>query len=223
MSGSQDRIRLLTSSGANLTIAESYRTLRTNLGFAAGGAEIGTLLVTSTVPSEGKSTTVSNLAVSYAETNKKVLLVDADLRRPSLHHLFAVPPRFGLSYLLTDQCKLEEAITDTFIPNLSIIPSGPSLSNPYDCLGSSRMDDILGQLKERYDIILIDSSPVLAVSDAQLLSKKCDGVLFVIRYGQVKRTLVQKAIAQLRHADAHLLGVVLNDKKRSRQDRAYSY
>jgi capsular exopolysaccharide synthesis family protein len=217
------KYKLVSHYNSNPIIAEAYRTLRTNIQFASGHLEIKTLLVTSTIPNEGKSTTISNLAMTYAEMNQKVLLIDADLRRPTLHRIFSSSIRFGLSNLLTNQCKLEDAITETFVPNLSLITSGPMISNPYELLGSNRIEELLNQLKPLYDIILIDSSPVLAVSDSQLLSVKCDGVLYVVNYGKVKRAAAQKAIASLSHAEANVLGVVINNKKRIDHEAAYYY
>lgn len=224
MSASIDKYRLVTQgNSSNPLVAEAYRTLRTNLYFASGNQEIRTLLVTSTLPNEGKSTTISNLAIAYAESDKKVLLIDADLRRPTLHQVFSASTRLGLSYLLTGQCKIEEAIIETFVPNLALITAGPPLPNPYGGISSPRFEELLEELKARYDIILIDSSPILAVSDAQLLSKRCDGVLYIVHYGKVKRALAQRAVAQLRHSGANLLGVVVNNKKKSKQDKVYSY
>jgi capsular exopolysaccharide synthesis family protein len=223
VSTSKYKYKLLSQYNSDPIIAEAYRTLRTNIQFATGQQLVQTILVTSTIPNEGKSTTISNLAMTYAEMNKKVLLIDADLRRPTLHRFFSASTRFGLTNLLTNQCKLEDSIIETYVPNLSLITSGPTISNAYVLLSSNRMDELLNQLKPLYDIILIDSSPVLAVSDSQLLSVKCDGVLYVVSYGKVKRATAQKAIASLNHAEANVLGVVINNKSKVDHENAYYY
>lgn len=203
-------------------ISEAYRLLRTNTQFSSINGKNPVILVTSAKPGEGKSTTVSNLAVTYALENKQVLLIDADLRKPSLHTIFMVTNREGLSKYLSSQSELEAVIQPTMVPHLSILTSGPIPPNPAELLASGRMADLLAQLKPQYDVILIDSPPVLAVTDAQIISSRCEGVLLVIHAGKTKRSLIKKAKANLDHVKAKFLGAVLNNVQHKAAQDYYS-
>lgn len=172
---------------------------------------------------EGKSTTINNLAVVYAQTNKKVLLIDADLRKPTAHHSFNISNRYGLTDMITNQCSMEMAIKETDVPNLSVITSGSIPPNPSEILASQKMTMLLEELKEKFDFILIDTPPVLAVSDAQIIATKCDGVIFVVDAGKVKRDLVIKAKSSLEFVQARILGVVLNKISQKESAKYYLY
>ncbi|WP_256758983.1 CpsD/CapB family tyrosine-protein kinase [Cohnella sp. WQ 127256] len=223
MSVSINKYKLIPQFHTKSVITESYRSLCTNIHYASVEKQVKTIMVTSTFPNEGKSTTISNLGISYAQAGKKVLLIDADLRNPTLHRVFHASNRLGLSNLLVNQCKIEDVIMDVLIPNLNLIPGGQLLPNPAELLDSSSMEVLLSQLKPLYDIILIDSSPILAVSDSMVLSSKCEGVLFIVKHGGVKREAAQKALAKLEHVKANVIGVILNNKKRTKNDYVYYY
>jgi capsular exopolysaccharide synthesis family protein len=223
MSQSTNKNPLITHVNPKSPISESYRTLRTNIQFSAIDEDLKVLMVTSAGPGEGKSTTIANLAVAYAQSDKKVLLIDADLRKPTIHHTFIVTNRWGLTNLLTNQAVIEEVIRSSSIPNLDILTSGPIPPNPSEILSSKRMNTLLEELKKRYDIILVDSPPAIAVTDAQILATRCDGVILVVDSGKVKREIAMKAKANLEHVQARLLGVVLNNVDRKNKDTYYYY
>ncbi|MFD0671310.1 CpsD/CapB family tyrosine-protein kinase [Cohnella sp. GCM10027633] len=221
MSALTNRQKLITHFHSKHFISESYRTLRTNILFASQHCNLRTIVVTSAIPGEGKSTTIGNLAIAFAQIEQKVLLIDADLRKPTIHHLFSLSNRTGLSNLLYGQCKTTQAITESIVPNLSIITAGASVPNPGELIASSRTELLLEELKSLYDVILIDTPPLLAVSDAQSLAAQCDAVIYVASHGKVKREASQKAVAKLEQVKANILGVVINNKKRSKDDYAY--
>lgn len=191
-------------------ISEAFRVLRTNLQFAGIDKEVKTILVTSSNPSEGKSTTASNLAASIAATGSKVLLIDADMRRPQLYKIFLAEYHKGLSNLLAGNLPLESVIQKTQIENLDIITSGPIPPNPAEILGSAKMKNFLKQVTAEYDMVLIDSPPVNTVADASILSSYVDGVILVIAAGETEREAVIVAKNQLEKVNAKILGAVLN-------------
>ncbi len=180
-------------------------------------------MVTSAGPGEGKSTTIANLAVTYAQMDRSVVLVDADMRKPTEHHTFGVSNRFGLSSVLSQQASLEDVIQKTNVPNLSVITAGPIPPNPAEMVASRRMTALIGELRNRYDVVLIDTPPLLAVTDAQIVATKSDGVLLVIDYGKVKRDIAIKAKANLDKVGARVLGVVMNNVKRKSSEAYYYY
>jgi capsular exopolysaccharide synthesis family protein len=180
-------------------------------------------MVTSAGPGEGKSTTITNLAVTYAQTERKVILIDADMRKPTAHHTFSLSNRWGLSSVLSKQCELEEAIQRTDVPSLSLLTSGVIPPNPAEMLGSKRMSELIEQLKNTYDMILIDTPPLLAVTDAQIVSTKSDGAVLVVDQGKVKREIAKKAVQNLQKVNARILGVVLNNVKRKASEESYYY
>jgi capsular exopolysaccharide synthesis family protein len=201
---------LVTLSTPRSPVSEAYRTLRTNLQFMSPDKPLQTLLVTSSGPEEGKSTMLANLAVAMAQGEKKVILVDCDLRRPTLHKLFGLAHGQGLTTMMVDEKALSNPpLQETGVPGLLLLASGPLPPSPSDLLGSRRMDRALALLKERADIVLLDSPPVMAVSDAAVLATKVDGVLLVVSAGQTKRDSVQAAKAKLQQVSANLLGAVL--------------
>lgn len=205
---------LVTISNPRSPIAEAYRTLRTNLEFSNLDRSLRALLVTSPGPDEGKSTTLANLAVTIAQGGKRVILVDADLRRPSQHQIFNLKNSVGLSDMVRDDALLANPpLQDTGVPNLQVLTSGPLPPNPAEILGSKRMSDILAALLSRADMVLLDAPPVIAVTDAAVLSAKVDGVLLVIRAGKTKRENAKKAQQQLEKINARIIGVVLNNVK----------
>lgn len=206
-----DRQQLVTALNPKAPISEAYRTLRTNVQFSAIDDQIKVLMVASAQAGEGKTTTVSNLAVTYAQEGKKVLIIDTDLRKPTLHQVFAVSNHAGLSSVLAGRYPVGEVLQKTSIDNLDVLSSGPVPPNPSEMLGSRKMISLLEELSERYDILLFDTPPVLAVTDAMIISSLCDGVILVVNSGKVKKDLVKKAKAQLEHVNARILGVVLNN------------
>ena len=192
-------------------ISEAYRALRTNIQFSSVDRPVRTLLVTSSDPAEGKSITLANLAVVMAQSGRSVIVVDSDLRRPTQHKIFGLNNHHGLSNAtLESSSSLLEYIQPTQIENLRIVTSGPLPPNPADLLGSERMVAIIEELKSRADLVLFDSPPVLAVTDAAVLSTKVDGVLLVHNAGHTRCAMARRAVEELRRVDANLLGVVLN-------------
>lgn len=192
-------------------VTEAYRTLRTNVEFASVDAPVRTLLVTSSVPGEGKTTTAANLAVTFAQAGRRVLLVDADLRKPGLHRILDLPNQHGLTTLLgTDQVGLESLIQGTEQDGLAVLTTGPLPANPAELLGSQRMRAILEHLTGLADLVIIDSPPLQAVTDAAILAAMVDGALLVVDGSRTRRGAVQMGREALAKADAHVLGVVLN-------------
>ncbi|HEU4963698.1 MAG TPA: CpsD/CapB family tyrosine-protein kinase [Bacilli bacterium] len=204
-------------------IAEAFRTLRTNIQFAGVSKDLRTMMVTSSGPGEGKSTTIANLAIVSAQAGKKVLLIDADLRKPTVHRTFNVSNRTGLTNMLIGQAEYGDCIRETGQIRLDVISSGPIPPNPAELLGSQRMKDLLEQLKEHYDMIYIDTPPILAVTDAQLLASHVDGVVLVLSAGKVLRDHAKKAKALLNNVGANVVGAVLNNKKVESESYYYYY
>lgn len=205
---------LVTISNPRSPVAEAYHSLRTNLEFSSPDKPLRSMVVTSAGSEEGKSTTLANLAVTMAQAGKKVILVDCDLRRPSLHQIFHALNSSGLSDLVRDESLLANPpLQETPIANLKLLTSGQLPPNPSELLGSRRMDEIIAALLSRADMLLFDAPPIIAVTDAALLSAKVDGVLLVVSAGKTKREHARKARALLEKVNARLIGTVLNNVK----------
>ena len=213
---------LITKLNPRSPISEQFRTIRTNLQFTAVDDTLETMLVTSAGPSEGKSFTIANLAIVFAQQEKKVLLVDADMRKPTVHYTFRIDNRRGLSSVLVGEYELNEATIKSDVPNLDILPSGPIPPNPSELLGSNKMRRLIDEAKDQYDLVIFDTPPVLAVTDAQLLANFVDGSLLVIRSKKTDQESAIKAKELLEPAKAKLLGAVLNDVQTSK-DQYYYY
>ncbi|GIQ69779.1 capsular biosynthesis protein [Xylanibacillus composti] len=191
-------------------IAEAYRLLRTNVEYCSPDHDLKTIAITSAIPREGKTTTAVNLAIAFAHKESNVLLIDADLRQPSIHRIFHKHNRGGLTNVILNQNELLEMVQETSIPHLSILTSGPVPPNPAELLSSKRMTQILHQLEERFDIILIDTPPVLGFTDTPIVATKSDGVLIVLQAGKTKRGDIMKSKQLLGNVKANVLGVILN-------------
>jgi polysaccharide biosynthesis transport protein len=204
-------------------IAESYRHLRTSLLLSSAGQPPKTILVTSSQPSEGKTTTAINTAFMLAQTGVEVLIIDCDLRRPRLHTQFEVANSKGLTTWLSGERDLDGLLqVYAKTPNLKILTSGPVPPNPAELLGSEEMRRLLGQLSERFAHIIIDSPPAISFTDASILSTMVDGVMLVVHGGRSSRAVVRRAKQQLLDVGAHIFGVVLNNVKLEQQDYYYS-
>jgi capsular exopolysaccharide synthesis family protein len=203
-------IQLIAHSHPMLPITEQYRLVRTNILFSSVDKEIKSIMVTSPEPSDGKSTTAANLAIVFARQGKKVLLVDADLRKSSVHYTFNVSNIDGLTSALTKKISLYEAISNCFVPNLYILTSGPIPPNPSELLNSEAMEIIMNELNEMFDYIVYDTPPVLSVTDPQILANKCDGVVMVVASGKTGKDKAVKVKVLLEKAKSNLLGVVVN-------------
>ncbi|HEU4327196.1 MAG TPA: CpsD/CapB family tyrosine-protein kinase [Roseiflexaceae bacterium] len=192
-------------------VAEAYRTLRTNIQFSSLDKPLRTLMATSTTADEGKSTTVANLAITMAQAEQRVILVDCDLRRPSLHALFGVPNEDGLTTVILAQDQAPLPLQPTEVPGLSLLTSGPLPPRPADILGSRRMEAVIARLREEADIVLFDTPPVVAVTDAAVLATRVDGVLLVLQAQRTTRERARQARQILEKVKANIVGVVLNN------------
>lgn len=193
-------------------IAEAYRSLRTNLEFSSLDKPLRTMVVTSPGPGEGKSTVLANLGVVMAQTGKKVILADCDLRRPSLHELFGLPNERGITTMVVDEEAMKSPpLMETGVENLQLLSSGPLPPNPAELLASRRMEEIIRRLTEEAEIVLFDAPPAVAVTDAIVLASKVDGVLLVISAGQTKREMARRAKDLLEKVNARIVGSVLNN------------
>jgi protein-tyrosine kinase len=214
---------LITITSPKSPISEQYRTIRTNIQFSTVDRQIRSMLVTSAGPGEGKSTTSANLAVVFAQQGKKVLFIDADLRKPTVHYTFRLDNHVGLTNVLTKQVSLEKAVQSTEQENLDVLTSGPIPPNPAELLGSRSMEELLEQAFTQYDLVLFDTPPVLAVTDAQILANLCDGIVLVVSSGKTEIEAAQKAKEALANAKGKVLGVVLNNKKMKDSQYYYYY
>lgn len=215
--------KLITRSNPKSVVSEQYRTIRTNINFSMPDEELKTILCTSASPGEGKSTTASNLAIVFAQEGRKVLLVDADMRKPTVHHTFGLKNMAGLSNLLTRKLALRDVMRESGTEGLTVITCGPIPPNPAELLGSRTMEQLLGELKNSFDLIIFDAPPVLSVADAQILSNQCDGTILVISSGNTEKESVVKAKEALLSAKAHLLGTVLNNFVLQKDHYYYQY
>jgi polysaccharide biosynthesis transport protein len=208
MSEGQDR--LMTEMPAQSLISESYRGLRSSISFAAVDEPIKTLIVSSSNKGEGKSLTSVNLAIAMAMDRRRVILVDADLRRPNVHRLLRVEQSPGLSDLLVDRAPLEDALQGTAVEGLQVIASGPRPPDPAELLNSARMRELIKQLSKMADIVIFDTPPCIPVTDAQVLATKVNGVVLVLEVGEAKKAALRHAKGLFDQAHARTLGLVFN-------------
>ncbi|WP_459501931.1 CpsD/CapB family tyrosine-protein kinase [Bacillus sp. C1] len=215
------RRQLIAYEQPKSSVSEQYRNVRTNIEFASVDKKIRSLVVTSANSSEGKTTTAANIAIVFAQQGKKVLLIDADLRKPALHQMLQAENIFGLTSVLTRNKTLETCVTNTQIRNLSFLPCGPIPPNPAELLGANSMKALLSEIYGMYDLVIFDTSPILPVTDAQVMANQCDASVLVIRSGATEKDAALKAKQALDSAKATLLGVILNDKEQNGSEYYY--
>ncbi|MBP1081588.1 MULTISPECIES: CpsD/CapB family tyrosine-protein kinase [Bacillus] len=203
--------------------SEQYRTIRTNIEFSSVDKNVRSILITSSGPGEGKSTTAANLAVVFAQQGKRVLLIDSDLRKPTVQYTFQLDNTDGLTTVLLKQMSLKTIVQKCMVDNLDILTSGPIPPNPAELLSSKSMGKLLEDAYKIYDIIIFDSPPVLAVTDAQILANHTDGSLLVVSSGKTEKELAVKAKEVLSSTKSKLLGAVLNGKKLEQSSYYYYY
>ena len=201
--------------------AEAYRSLRTNIQYSSFDKKYQTLVVTSANPGEGKTTVAGNLALALAQGESKVLLVDCDMRRPSIHKTFKISNTYGISDLLVGNKKLE-SVANKYNDNLSIVPAGKIPPNPAEMLASKVMTAFLEEMKNYFDYIVLDTPPLQAVTDAQVLSTKVDGSLIVVRAGVTKKDAVHNAVSIIKKVKGNIIGTVLNVAE-TKNDKYYYY
>ncbi|QFF99873.1 capsular biosynthesis protein [Psychrobacillus glaciei] len=215
--------KLVTIANPKSIISEQFRTVRTNINFSMPDRELKTLLFTSSSIGEGKSTIAANVAIVFAQEGKKVLLIDADLRKPTMHYTFHKSISPGLTNLLTSRWNFEQIVKESGLNGLDLITCGPIPSNPAEILGTSLMDIFVKEIREKYDMIIFDAPPVLSVSDAQILSNKCDGTILVISSGKAEKRNLVKAKEVLQASKANIIGTILNNYKLEKDHYYYQY
>lgn len=214
-------IQLITEIDKRSPIAEAYRSIRTNLQFAGAGKELKYISFTSATPGEGKSTTISNVAITMGQDGKKVLLIDCDMRKPVQHKIFGLR-NIGLSNIIAMGKAFDEVVQKDVYHNVDVLVCGPIPPNPSELLGSKRMQELLDEVKDKYDYILLDMPPILAVTDAAVMASKVDGVVFVIRSGFISPEEAKEAKKRLIQGRANILGVILNAVPQARHN-GYGY
>lgn len=216
-------VMLVTYAEPKHVVSEQFRTVRTNIEFAGAALDhCQVVMFTSSAMSEGKSTVSANVAVTWAQAGKKVLLIDADLRRPTVHATFRKLNLDGVTTVLTGKNKIDEVVEGTFVNNLSIISSGPVPPNLSELLNSKRMADLLKWARDKFDIVVLDAPPVLAVSDVQVLVPQTDGVVVVVNIGKTLKGDLRRTVEVLKLAKATILGSVERVKAKH-GDRGYGY
>lgn len=201
-------LNIITHTNRKSPVSEAYRTLRTNIQFSSIDKKIKTIVVTSAAMSEGKSTTITNLAETFAQAGQRVVIVDADLRRPRVHQIFNISNQQGLTTVLTGQIDLKQAIAVAG-SDVHIMTSGPIPPNPSELLGSGKMKELVHDLSEQYDVVLVDAPPVNLVTDAAILSTFVDGVVLVVASGRTDIEGGKRAMKSLQAVNANLLGAVM--------------
>lgn len=215
-------IDFITHYDSRSPVSEAYRAIRTNLQFAGAGKQLKTLVFTSAAPSEGKSTTVANLAIVMGQDDKHILLIDCDMRKPVIHRRFGLLNR-GLSNCFVEDLPLKEVIQADVFPNLDVVTSGPVPPNPAELLGSKKMKALLQEAAEAYDYVFLDMPPVLAVTDAALMSSQVDGTVLVIGSGDISPDEGKQAQSVLEKVHANILGVILNKVPQHHKSGYYYY
>ncbi|MBN1478839.1 polysaccharide biosynthesis tyrosine autokinase [candidate division KSB1 bacterium] len=221
MNGYKDKVISLIQSRE--PVVDAYRHVRTNLQFANIDTSLKRILVTSAIPGEGKTLTAANLAISFAELGKRILVVDCDMRRSHQHILFNIRKSPGLSDYLGRDITIEKAIYMTHVPNLYVIPSGTTPPNPAEMLASNKMAELIKKLDQNFDFVVYDSPPIIAVTDPILLSKRVEHVVMVVRFGKTNRHLVVDSLNRLRNVNSQLLGMVLNGMQKAKGYGYYKY
>ncbi|WP_298827179.1 CpsD/CapB family tyrosine-protein kinase [uncultured Planococcus sp.] len=214
--------KLIAFTNPRSRVSEQFRTLRTNIHFSSPDGDIRSLAITSASHSEGKSTTASNLAIVFAQEGKRVLFIDADMRKPTMHHTFKITNTRGLSNVLSRQIALKVAIQSAEIENLDLLPCGPIPPNPAELLSSHNMDILFEQALDVYDLLIFDTPPVLSVADSVILANKCEGTILVVDSGRTEKEHAIKAKEAINASTkARLLGAVINNVK-VQKDAAYA-
>jgi len=221
--GSDQKRFLVTDVNARSPFTEAFRTLRTNIDFAGLDNPYRAILMTSAGPGDGKSTNVANLGVVMAQAGKKVLIMDCDLRRPTQHKIFHTDDLMGLTSVLVNDMDPSEVAQETKVPGLYLLPSGPIPPNPAELVGSQRMSTVISRAKEHFDCVLVDSPPILMVTDATLLSTVVDGVVLVLKRGSTRIDAAKDAQDKLDKVGAKILGVILNKVDMTGDDYYYQY
>ncbi|HHU62506.1 MAG TPA: CpsD/CapB family tyrosine-protein kinase [Natronincola sp.] len=217
------RARLIVHDDPKAVGSEAFRTLRTNLQFTSPDQDLKSILLTSAGPGEGKSTVSANLAVAWSQSGAKVVLVGCDLRKPVLHEMFSIRNVPGLSAVLSGAASLKDAIVSSNIPGLDVIPAGPLPPNPAELLQSKAMVSVIEELEKSYDMVILDGTPVIAVTDAAVMANQVDGIVLVIGSNQVPREMALQAKNLLEQAQAKLLGVIMNKVKFKESNMYYYY
>lgn len=218
-----ERPSIITLTRPSSLIAEQFRTIRTNIHFSMVDKNLKTLSITSAGPGAGKSTISSNLAVSFANEGKKVLLVDTDMRKPTVHKTFNLPNHDGLTTLLTDRnSELLNIIHHLETENLFVLTSGAIPPNPAELIASNRMEQLKTELEGMFDLIIFDLPPIIAVTDAQIMANKTDGTIFVINKGGADKEMVLKSKELLEKVQANVLGAIFN-RVETKNDHYYAY
>ena len=222
--GTDFRRRLITYEDPKSPISESYRSLRTNISYSSAQRKIKSLLISSSQPGEGKSTTTANLAIAFAQLRRKTLLVDADLRKPVQHNVFGLPRGPGLSeYLIGEIQDAEFIIHKTKIENLFVMTAGGLPPNPSELLGSDRMSSLVDKLEQEWDMVLFDSPPIVAVTDASMISGEIDAIAMVVKAGSTERSAVDRALDTMHNVTAPLIGAILNGASKESLGGKYAY
>lgn len=213
--------RMLMMGYFKSVFSEQFRSIRANINFSIKDKGAKTLLITSASVGEGKSTIASNLGVAFAQEGKKVLLIDADLRKPTMHFTFNQFISPGITNLLLSNWSIEDVVKDSGIKGLHIITCGPIPPNPAELISHRSMDQFIAEAKKKYDLIIFDAPPLLSVADAQVLSEKCDGTIVVVSLGKTEKRNMVKAIEALQHSKANIVGAVLNNYKLDKNHHYY--
>lgn len=213
--------KIITLHNPRSPISEQYRTIRTNIEYSNVERENRIIMVTSSNPGEGKTITSANLAVVFSQQGKRVLLIDADFRKPTVHTVFGKRNIIGLTSIIIKNTPLHDAIQETKVKNLFVLTSGPITPNPSELLGSKSLRTLLAKMREQFDMIIFDTPPLLPVTDAQILANQCDGVILVVHCGKTKIEQAESAKTLLLNVKARILGAVLNNTKRQYKDYYY--